>query len=264
MLPPYKELPYKELLKNKNKIEYDIQSKFLSKKNNVFSISYQNEEDKTDTGVIKVFGKRLKQLEKEAFMLTILKDKEAAVPRIYFKGDDFLFIEYLGEKTLLDIIIDQESISQKGSDFEKQSNIIIDIIIEKVCICLKSCYFEIKKATGKSIITGDMNLRNFIFRNTSYEDELYRIDFEDYRTGIIEEDLGSFCAFILSYYPALTEWKVGLAGKFIISFQKYFCIDINNMKKEIEKSLSVLNLRRGDKYPDGLATSIINTITRVR
>ncbi len=256
----YKELPYKELLKNKNNIEYNIQSQFLSKKNNVFKISYQNEKGKTGLGVIKVFGKRLEQLEKEAFTLTMLKNKGVAVPQIYFKGNDFLFIEYLGGKTLLDVITDQESILQKEPDFKKQSNKVIDNIIGKVCSCLKSYYSETKKATGKSIITGDMNLRNFILKNTSCGDELYRIDFEDHRIGITEEDLGSFCAFILSYYPALTEWKVELAGKFIISFKQNFCIDINNMKKEIEKSLSELYLRRGDKYPDDLITSIINNL----
>jgi hypothetical protein len=260
MLPSYKEPAYKELIKNKKKIEYNIQSQFLSKKNNVFKVNYQNEEGKTDTGVLKVFGKRLKQLEKEVFMLTMLKDKGVAVPRIYFKGDDFLFIEYLGGKTLLDEISGQESISQKEPSFNKQSNKAIDSIIEKVCSCLNSCYSEMKKATGKSIILGDMNLRNFVLKNTFYGDELYRIDFEDCRTGIIEEDLGSFCAFILSYYPALTEWKVGLARKFIISFQQSFSIDINILKKEIEKSLSTLYLRRGDKYPKGLITITINTI----
>jgi len=255
-------LPYKELLKNKKNTEYKIQAQFLSKKNNVFKISYQNEEGKEGTGVIKVFGKRLEQLDKEAFMLSMLKDKGVAVPQIYFKGNDYLFIEYLGDKTLLDIITDQESISQKGPDFEIQSNRIIDSIVKKVCSCLKSCYSETKKATGKSIIMGDMNLRNFILKNTFCGDELCRIDFEDYRDGIIEEDLGSFCAFILSYYPALTEWKIELAGKFIISFKQNFCVDINNMKKEIEKSLSVLNLRRGDRYPDDLVTSVIKTITK--
>ncbi len=108
-----------------------------------------------------------------------------------------------------------------------------------------------------------MNLRNFILENTFCEDKLYRIDFEDYKTGIIEEDLGSFCAFILSYYPALTEWKVDLARKFIISFKQNFYVDINNMKKEIKKSLSALYLRRGNKYPDDLVTLAINTITKV-
>lgn len=91
---------------------------------------------------------------------------------------------------------------------------------------------------------GDMNLRNFILKNTFYGDELYRIDFEDYSTGIIEEDLSSFYAFILNYYPALTEWKIDLARKFIISFKQNFCVNINNMKKEIEKSLSMLKERR--------------------
>ncbi len=109
---------------------------------------------------------------------------------------------------------------------------------------------------------GDMNLRNFILKNTFPGGELYRIDFEDYKTGIIEEDLGSFCAFILSYCPAFTEWKVELARKFIISFKRNFCLDINNMKEEIKKNLSVLNLRRGDKYPDDLAASAIETIIK--
>ncbi len=256
-------MPYKELLKNKKNIEYNIQAQFLSKKNNVFKISYQNENGKTDSGVIKVFGKRLEQLEKEVFMLTMLKNKGAAVPEIYFKGDDFIFIEYLGEKTLLDIITGQESIIQNEYDFEKQSNKIIDNIIEKVCSCLKSCYFEMNKETEKSIITGDMNLRNFILKNTFHGEKLYRIDFEDYKSGIIEEDLGSFCAFILSYYPAFTEWKVELARKFIIFFKKNFYIDINNIKREIEKSLLMLNSRRGDIYPDDLITSTINIITKV-
>jgi len=259
-------LPYKELLKNKINIEYSIQTQFLSKKNNVFKISYQNEKGKAGLGVIKVFGKRLKQLEKEAFMLTLLRDKKVAVPEIYFKGNDFLFIEYLGEKTLLDIITGQELISrsnsQQLSDFEKRSSRTIDSIIGKVCSCLNSCYLEIKNATGKSLITGDMNLRNFILKSTSYGDDMYRIDFEDYKIGIIEEDLGSFCAFILSYYPAFTEWKIGLARKFIISFKKNFCVDMDNIKKEIEKSLSMLNLRRGDNYPDDLAAFAINTVIK--
>lgn len=251
------------MLKNKINIEYNIEAQFLSKKNNVFKINYLDEKGKTGTGIIKVFGKRLEQLEKEASMLEILKDKEAAVPKIYFKGDDFLFIEYLDGKTILDIITGQESFSQKGLGHRKQSNKVIDSIIEKVCNCLKSCYSEIKKAAGKSIITGDMNLRNFILKNTPGGDELYRIDFEDYKTGIIEEDLGSFCAFIVSYYPEFTGWKVDLARKFVISFKQNFHVNMNDMKKEIEKSLSMLNLRRGNKYTSDQMVSSINNIMKV-
>jgi tRNA A-37 threonylcarbamoyl transferase component Bud32 len=252
-----------EILKAKKIKKFNIESQFFSKKNKVFRINYQYDNGKTGIGVIKVFGERLEQLKKEAFMLTTLKGRRIPVPEIYFEGKDYLFMEYLDGENLLDIITGQEFMAQKGPDFERQSNKIIKSLVEKVCNYLKSYYVETKKAIGKSLIMGDMNLRNFILKSKSDRNELYRVDFEDYSNGNIEEDLGSFCAFIVSYYPAFTSWKIDFAKKFFISFNDYFCVDAANMKKEIKKRLSMLNLRRGDTYPDDLVTSIINDFTEV-
>ena len=249
-----------EILKAKKIKKFNIESQFFSKKNKVFKINYQDYDGSTGIGVIKIFGEELEQLKKEAFMLTTLKGRGVAVPEIYFEGKNYLFMEYLDGENLLDIITRHESMTQKEPEFEKQSDKIINSTIDKVCNYLKSYYAEIKNITEKSLIMGDMNLRNFILIKTPDGDDLYRVDFEDCSTGNIGKDLGSFCAFIVSYYPAFTAWKVDLARKFFISFKYHFCIDAINLKKEVKKSLLMLNLRREDKYTNDQVISVINTL----
>lgn len=236
----------KRILKNDKYMEYSIETQFLSKKNKVFKVSYKDDKGKPCIGVVKIFSKRKRQLEKEAFMLEVLRNRRCAVPEIYYKGSDFLLIEFVGGKTLLDVITEEEFDSKSESSLKKSSD-NIENIIENVCSCLKSCYFEASEAMGKTTIMADMNLRNFILKKTLHGDKIYRIDFEDHRAGNVTEDLGSLCAFILSYYPAHTEWKVYLVEKFIKSFKQSFFIDIDEINAEINKSLSILNLRRINK-----------------
>jgi len=144
------------------------------------------------------------------------------VPHIFYKGENILVIEFISGSTLLDYILqkeDQELIPPETAYLEN--------ILTPLAGSLEYIYnFNrmLKSATGKSYVLNDMNLRNFLIADR----KIYRVDFEDCRSGCVEEDIGKFIAFFITYDPAFTPWK-----KTVAEYMKYFCTD--NMAVSREK-----------------------------
>ncbi|MCG9480050.1 MAG: hypothetical protein K9H14_07580 [Actinomycetia bacterium] len=94
--------------------------------------------------------------------------------------------------------------------------------------------------TGKSYILGDIKFRNFFLGR----DGTYRVDLEDCRQGRVEEDLGRFIAFFLTYQPVYTEWKQSQCRMI-----KQYCIenldvDMGLVESETERELIQMKKRR--------------------
>ena len=127
-------------------------------------------------------------------MLQLLKEKGLSVPQVFIIQDQYVIMEYIEGKTLLETIEEREVDYKlkKGCCYQSNQQ-LISALIE----WLKNFY----RYADERIILKDINLRNFIINN---DGEIYGFDFEDCDVGKIKEDVGKLCAYILTYDPPFT------------------------------------------------------------
>lgn len=199
---------------------------FESKKNKVRLLQF-TEEGKNILIVEKKFACR-SQMEKELLILKLLKKSSLELPECYVQIKNILLYQYLEGKTLCEIL----EWSENNTDEE------VTEMFYKVVEWLK----QFHKETG--FIMYDINLRNFLKVNK----KIVAIDFEDTRKMDLEVDFGRLLAFILTYNPSFTQWKLLLVGKLEEYMEKNMGIDISKVIKEKEKELFSIEKRRQLKY----------------
>lgn len=220
-----------DFIKKYNIIDYEVRQKFYSKKNNVYLTEFKCINEETVTFVVKVFNDD-KIKEKEAYMLSILKEHKLKVPDIYYIGKNSIIMDHLEGITLLDVM---NILEEKSSRYEK--------LAEDLCLWLLNFYNISKTAIGKDLIFGDVNLRNFIM-----VDSIYGIDFEDCKEGCREEDIGRMCAFILTYNPSFTSWKNNFIKGIIDKAAEIINTNKTIARKYMEYELMAIEKRRSIKF----------------
>jgi hypothetical protein len=227
----------------KNIKHIDVEEKLFSRKNNVYKIELDFGNNKS-TYILKEYAGRDRyiKIKKELFFYDILKESDLKIPGIFFKGDAVLVMDFISDETLLDYIIKKEDSenSKKPACYSPGTFINDYEPVIKACKYMDDFNRFLKSRTGRSFILNDINLRNFLL----FGKKLYRVDFEDCREGEIEEDIGKFIAFFLTYGPAFTEWK-----RSVSVFIKDFCknsmgVDIARVDMEIHMEFKRMRERR--------------------
>ena len=211
--------------------------KFYSKRNKVYLVE-DTAESAGENYVLKIFMGREKQKRKriEENFLKDLSKSFLHVPELLLTGKDYLLMEYIKGATLLDILIRYE---ESGSCDDRPFLMAIDFIYDYCRHTLKSM--------GRSYVLKDINLRNFIYKG----DKLYRIDFEDCAPGYIEEDLGKLFAFMLTYDPVFTDWKILMVKNLFKYLSDKYSADTDSIRSEMKKELISIEDRRGLEIPFG-------------
>ncbi|SKC49332.1 BUD32 family EKC/KEOPS complex subunit [Maledivibacter halophilus] len=237
------------LIINSDEIDlYMIKEKFKSRKNEVYYISIKNKYDRIMPCVLKRYIASKDNKSKETFLLKILRENGLNVPRIYFEGIDYILLEYISGKTLLEVITNLENKQGENIDFKKNYEIIC-----KLLNWLENLYYISKKALGKAYVFEDVNFRNFIIKG----DKIYGVDFEDcHCKGHKERDGGRICAFLLTYNPAFTKWKMEVTKLVIEIMTKEFNYDRNLLREEVTREFSAIEKRRGMKIPGDIIKKI--------
>lgn len=213
-----------------------VEKKFTSRKNNVFLVRTNKPSEKGKYLVYKKYscqGRMLREIE----MLRLLKEKGVPVPQIYGTGGDYILLEYLDGPVFLDHFCWLESISGSESSFLREPAYQS---IYSLCRWFKNFYIASREIAGRQLIMGDVNFRNFIVR-----EKIYGIDLEECREGKIEEEVGSLCAYALTYTPSFTVWKMAMVGELLRVLTDELDLNKELVKKEIKKELLVLAGRRG-------------------
>jgi tRNA A-37 threonylcarbamoyl transferase component Bud32 len=231
--------------KNGNKYHpgFAVIKKFYSRKNSVYLVKKEGE-DRGKIYVLKIYrGKdRTIRMANEEFFLKSLKKSNISIPGILLSEGGSLLVDYIRGPTLLDMLIDSEAGKNKaGSNFLRALDIIYNFYRYSL---------DIK---GKGYILNDINLRNFIYSNG----RIWRIDFEDCSEGRVEKDFGKFLAFVLTYDPVFTEWKISEVKKLIRYISTKFESDINAVAAEVKSELQSIEKRREVKIPFGRLDNII-------
>jgi len=231
----------KEFTKNKCIKKIIAEEKLYSKKNKLYKIKCifsRERETRPAYFVFKLYHgeEREKRKEKEYLMLKALKEcplkSKISVPEVFYKGDNFLITKFVEGDTLLDYILIKEE-NNEDIRFDKLNPLMVS------CEMIKDFYNISKEVTGRFCIFGDVNLRNFIISS-----KIYRVDFEDWSEGYIEEDFGKFIAFLLTYNPIFSDWKIRLTAKLLKYICKFFYVDKNRLSIEINKEFQSMVKRR--------------------
>jgi len=209
--------------------------KFYSRKNFVYLVKSKKENQKKPY-VLKVYRgvDKIKRKKNEEFFLVNLKKLSFNVPEILSSGKDYLLMEYLKGSTFLDILV--------GLEGNKNS---ADAPFFKALDFINDFYKYTSRLKEKSYILKDMNLRNFIYSGN----KIWRIDLEDSSSGCIEEDYGKFLAFILTYDPVFTVWKLSKVTALLDNISIKCGVDINSVISEMKKELIPIEGRRGLNIP---------------
>lgn len=215
---------------------YKIEKNFTSKKNNVYLLKTKKTGGTNEYLVYKKYSCP-RRMQKEIEMLSLLKEEGLPVPRILTTGEDYIGLEYLQGTLLLDHYCYLENAQGSLSQSPDESSYIF---IYELLSWFKKFYQVTGKITGTTIIMGDVNLRNFILKEV-----IYGIDFEESRESSIAEEIGSLCAFALTYDPAFTPWKTALVSEMQRIFAEELNLDMELLKKETSGQLSFLARIRG-------------------
>ncbi|MGI6452331.1 MAG: hypothetical protein ACOX0E_02425 [Syntrophomonadaceae bacterium] len=215
---------------------YAMEKKFLSKKNNVFLFKRVQEGQDPEFLVYKKYSRK-DRMAKELEIFQRLSPKGVLVPKVYGTGDDYVLLEYLEGNLLLDLWERQEAaLAVAGSSLNRMDY----GLISPLCCWFKDFYIALQGIDGRQMIMGDVNFRNFIVNN-----RIYGIDLEECREGKIEEDVGSLCAFALTYRPAFTSWKIAMVRELLRNFIGEFKLDPELVQKEVSNQLLFLAQIRG-------------------
>jgi len=148
----------------------------------------------------------------EAEILKYLRGKNAAVPRVYSADGNLLVIEYIKGVTLTEEI---EKIERTETG---DNNLSADALAKNITRWFADFYAAFPGGRTR----GDVNCRNFILTPDS---RVFGVDFEELPHGSKETDLGRLTAFILTYDPPYTAYKINLAQKLTECFCQQFELD---------------------------------------
>jgi len=213
-----------------------IDKKYQSKKNKVYRLCTLPRIEEKKYFILKEYSNTERQ-EKEYLMLRELKKKGLGVPDIVFKSEEKLILEYIKGFTLLEILEIAEKENTKPSQFDNTIVYHAFILLFK---WLTNFYRYSREITGNSIIFGDINLKNFIFS----DHKIYGIDLENYKPGFKEEDGGRMIAYLVTYFPVFTDWKMKLSQDIFHLLVNEFQFKPSLLNKEYKKELKSINLRR--------------------
>ncbi len=236
-----------EFIETRNIIEYSVDKQFFSKKNRVHLVRAVLNDCTEQLFVVKEYPEQVSPVNMEASLLVALDKKGLSVPKLYYKGKGSIVMEYIRGATLVDALTDAEYYTRKSRDY-----INIKGLAEHLARWLDGFYRTSSQITGKSTILQDINLRNFLL---GYK--LYGIDFEDCREGLIEEDMGRLLAFIVTYEPAFTTFKMGFAREVYYALAKRMPLNRDRVIAEASKEFDAIRERRDMMVPEGIAGEIL-------
>jgi hypothetical protein len=214
-----------------------VEKKFTSRKNEVFLVKTGEPGLEGKHHVYKKYS-RPDRMHQEIAMLRLLTSKGVPVPQICGQGEDYILLEYLDGTLLLDRFCSLEDVHGSETTALADST---RRLITRLCCWFKAFHDALPDMNGRRLIMGDVNFRNFIVVN----EKVYGIDLEECREGRIEEEVGSLCAFALTYTPSFTVWKMVTVQELLRVFTTEFNLDQELVIMEIKRRLLFLGRIRG-------------------
>jgi hypothetical protein len=236
---------YKRFIEEKKIVSVNKKQKLYSKKNSVTKIEITFQDRDKTTYVLKEYtgSDRCSKSNNENFFYDVLKNCDLKIPGVFYRKEALLVMEFLGDKTLLDYITVMEQENDR-IPFDGCSD--PESFAGKYRPLADACYYmnafnkKLHKIYDKSYVLNDMNLRNFLIPGG----EIHRVDFEDCGEGLVEEDFGKFIAFLVTYRPAFTSWKLGISECIKTLCRFSLKLDHGKINFELDREIERMKKRR--------------------
>lgn len=196
----------------------------ISKRNRVLRIK-----DNTKTYIRKIFSDE-KSFNKELEIMSFLQLNSTHVPKIIEVGDNEITYEDLGDVTLLHWL---ESKENEGA-------MEYDDLINNLISSLNELYSLLRMEFKEELVLFDMNFRNFILSGGN----IYRVDFEQVKTGSRDSDLGKLLAFLINYHPENSKWKREFRDSIIEALKKDNTFNVNEILRYELEEIERMKIRR--------------------
>ena len=204
-----------------NLMDIQIIKKFHSKRNNVYKIKIQSLVEK-EIAVMKKYNNNSHIQEKEYGNIKMLQKLGIPIPKIIYKNNDNLILQYIQGELVGDLV-------------ERQG---IGNWIDEFALWMVNLH-KISNKTG-NLLKMDVNLRNFIYS----DGKIYGLDFEEISYGDLRTDLANICFFILTNKPSFTKEKHIIMRKFLQSYEKHSGLKLKEMGRFLLRSKAEAKIRR--------------------
>lgn len=221
-----------------------INKKLSSNTNNVYWIKAYKDSYQSWDLTIKLYKneKSKYSFNKEVDILKHLSYHGVPVPEIYYSSNRLIIMEHISGEVLLEKILNS---SNNIDDYR---------IINELIIWFESFYRAMKKWKKSLYVKADVSLTNFIFK-----DKIYGIDFDGCQPGIIEEDIGKLCAFILTYSTEFNASRFQFINRFIQVFTQELRLDTEVVIREMKNVIAKLSEKTINNYSQESINAIINS-----
>lgn len=196
----------------------------ISKRNKVLRIKHN-----TKTYIRKIFSDE-KSFNKELEIMSFLQLNSTHVPKIIEVGDNEITYEDLGDVTLLHWLESKEN----------EGTMEYDDLINNLISSLNELYSLLRMEFKEELVLFDMNFRNFILSGGN----IYRVDFEQVKTGSRDSDLGKLLAFLINYHPENSKWKREFRDSIIEALKKDNTFNVNEILRYELEEIERMKIRR--------------------
>jgi prepilin signal peptidase PulO-like enzyme (type II secretory pathway) len=191
-----------------------------SHQNRVFYATIENDE-KTSCAY-KVFSS-YEAKEREAILLKSLRKHALRVPKLLDVDDKGILREWIDGPTVEEVLIQMEEAQVDHYDAQVNESLIYRLInwfydFHTIASCMEH----------QDLVMHDVHPSNFVMRRG----QIYGLDFEDCRPGVVETDFGRFLVFIMR--GGAFEWRVEFVKQMLKSVEGEFRYNLELVKQGME------------------------------
>jgi tRNA A-37 threonylcarbamoyl transferase component Bud32 len=203
-------------------MKIEVLERLESKRNQVYKVRL-NEGLNKRLGILKKYrSDNRKLLNSEYQNIKRLSELGILVPKVIYKGSDYLVMEYIQGELVADMVEKLDT----GGWIEEFSRWMAKL-------------HSFSKYNGR-FLKMDVNLRNFIYS----KGKIYGIDFEQMGYGDIRIDLGNICFFILTNEPPFEKEKHIITRRFLKGYEYFSKIKLKEMGKFLLQARAEAKKRR--------------------
>jgi|GEM_PF-3043918 len=192
-----------------------------NQQNRVYYAEIENEE--RTSCAYKVFSSKAAK-EREAMLLKTLRKHALRVPKVLDEDEQGILREWIDGMTVEEILVRMEETQAEVYDAHANESLIYRLInwfydFHTIASCMEH----------QDLVMYDVDPSNFVLRRG----QIYGLDFEDCRPGVVETDFGRFIIFLLR--SGDLQWRLSFAKQMLKSVEGEFRYNSELVRQAMEE-----------------------------
>ena len=192
-----------------------------NQQNRVYYAEIENEE--RTSCAYKVFSSKAAK-EREAMLLKTLRKHALRVPKVLDEDEQGILREWIDGMTVEEILVRMEETQAEEYDAHANESLIYRLInwfydFHTIASCMEH----------QDLVMYDVDPSNFVLRRG----QIYGLDFEDCRPGVVETDFGRFIIFLLR--SGDLQWRLSFAKQMLKSVEGEFRYNSELVRQAMEE-----------------------------